>query len=144
MTGLWERAIASVLILFGVVIAYAAGSYGIGSLSETGAGYFPRLVGILLAIVGVFNLAACWQSDGDGLHIPWRSFLLVILGILAWTVLVERVGMVPASFVLVTLATIARPPVNPVHLIVTAVTCSLLAALIFIYGFALPLKLFTW
>lgn len=144
MAGLWERAIASALVLFGAVMIYAASSYKIGSFSEMGPGYFPILIGGLLVIVGLANLAAVWNSSAEFSGLPWQSFLLVFGGILAWAFLVERAGLVPASFALIALATFARPPVNWTKLAVTAVVSSLLSALIFIGGFGLPLKMFVW
>jgi hypothetical protein len=144
MAGLWERAVASALMLFGVVTIYAASSYQIGSFSDMGPGYFPTLIGALLVIIGLANLAAVWNSSVEVSGLPWRSFLLVFGGILAWALLVERAGLVPASCALIALATFARPPVNLIQLVSTAIISSLLSALIFIGGFGLPLKMFVW
>lgn len=141
---MWERTVATAVVLFAVVMVYLASRYHIGDLSNMGPGYFPVLIGVLLAVVGLVNLLASWPSGEGAPEIPWLAFLLVFGGISIWTFLVERVGLFPASVALIVLASLARRPLNPVQIATTAVVGSLLSALVFIYGFGLPLKIFVW
>ncbi|WP_442581644.1 tripartite tricarboxylate transporter TctB family protein [Mesorhizobium sp. ASY16-5R] len=141
---MWERTVATAVLVFAVVMVYFASRYHIGDLSNMGPGYFPVLIGVLLAVVGMVNLLANWHSREGAPEIPWLAFLLVLGGIAVWAFLVERVGLFPASVSLIVLASLARRPLNPVQIATTAVVGSLVSALVFIYGFGLPLKILVW
>lgn len=144
MTSMWERTVATAVLLFAVVMVYLASRYHIGDLSNMGPGYFPVLIGVLLAVVGLVNLLASWHGGEGAPEIPWLAFLLVFGGIAVWAFLVERAGLLPASAALIVLTSLARRPFNPVQIATTAVVGSLLSALVFIHGFGLPLKIFVW
>ena len=144
MTSMWERTVATAVLVFAVVMVYFASRYHIGDLSNMGPGYFPVLIGVLLAVVSMVNLLANWHSGEGAPKIPWLAFLLVFGGIAVWAFLVERVGLFPASVALIVLASLARRPLNPVQIATTAVVGSLVSALVFIYGFGLPLKILVW
>jgi hypothetical protein len=144
MTNIGGQTVAAAVFLFGVMMSYGASRYEVGDLSNMGPGYFPVLMGTLLALVGLLNLTATWHSNESAPDVPWMAFLLVFGGIFVWALLVERVGLFPASVALIVLTSLARRPVNPFQIATTAVAGSLLSALVFIYGFGLPLKIFVW
>jgi putative tricarboxylic transport membrane protein len=144
MTNIGGRAVAVAVLLFGVAMSYVASHYHVGDLSNMGPGYFPVLIGILLAVVGLINLTANFHDEESAPDVPWLAFLLVFGGILVWAFLVERVGLFAASVALIVMTSLARRPLNPVQIVTTAVIGSLLSALVFIYGFGLPLKIFVW
>lgn len=139
-----ESITAGAIIAFGAAVAYFGSSYPVGTLGQMGPGYFPVALGVITALIGLATLLEVLKSDATPPEVPWRSAMLVFAGIVAWALTAERFGLVIASFAVVTLTAIARPPVNIVVTLVTAVIASAASVLVFIYGFGLPLRAFNW
>ena len=51
----WESTAAGAIVLFGAVMAYVGSSYGIGTLSHMGSGYFPLVLGIVTVLLGILT-----------------------------------------------------------------------------------------
>lgn len=139
-----EAAVAASIILFGAVMAWYGSGYGIGSLSELGSGYFPVLLGCVAIFFGALTLFEVRHADTPPPTFPLRAFAGVFFGILVWALLVERVGLFPASVSLVVIGSLGRHTVAVKSTVVTAVLASAAAVLIFIEGFSLPLRAIVW
>ena len=89
--------------------------YGIGTLRQMGSGFFPVVLGVLLVLVGVAMLATtrararrtpargrrrrAEMAHLAGPVVQWRGWLCILGGVLAFVVLGEHGGLVPATFV---------------------------------------------
>lgn len=79
-----------------------------GGYAQVGPGVVPRLVGIILLVLGVFLAREAFTGGFRGVdeeaevHLPmdWVSFAWVSGGIFAYGLLVERLGFVIASVIL--------------------------------------------
>lgn len=140
----WESTAAGAIVLFGAVMAYVGSSYGIGTLSHMGSGYFPTVLGIVTALLGILTFLDVMNSESPRPDVSARAVIFIFGGFFAWAMLVERVGLLPSSIVLIILCSLARPPIRPVPMVVTALLVSLGAAVIFLYGFHLPLHVIRW
>lgn len=139
-----ETLAASAVIGFGALAILLSSEYPLGTLEQMGPGYFPMLLGVLTILIGIATLLDVRHSQAPPPEIPWRAFGLVFLGMLAWAFLAENFGLVPASFALIALASLARPPVRLTTVLITSALASALAVAVFIYGFDLPLHAFRW
>ncbi|MCX7266634.1 MAG: tripartite tricarboxylate transporter TctB family protein [Betaproteobacteria bacterium] len=80
-----------VYTIIGAAFAYGATSYTIGSAARMGPGYFPLLLGIILALIGsvvLFQSLAVETPDGD--HIggwAWKPLTYIIVGNLLFGIL---------------------------------------------------------
>ena len=67
---------------FGVAFAWGATTYNVGSGARMGPGYFPLIVGILIAVMGVLITARSFithSEDGDPIGaIAWRPLGFII------------------------------------------------------------------
>jgi putative tricarboxylic transport membrane protein len=140
----WESAVAVAIIGFAGAMAYIGASYPVGTLGDMGPGYFPLMVSLATAAMGVITLVEVATSPSATLHVSWRAILFTVASILSWALLAERFGLIPASLALILLASLARPPVKIVSSVVTAVLVSACAVGLFIYGFDLPLRPLRW
>lgn len=140
----WECVAAGAIIVFGVGMAYFGSSYGVGSLGQMGAGYFPVILGVVAALFGVATLLEVWHSDNPPPQIPWRAFFCVFSGILVWSLLVERVGLLPSSALLIIFGSLGRTPVRVRSMLLTAAFASVASVLLFIHAFSLPLQAVRW
>ena len=138
-----ECAVAACIIIFGAVMAYFGSFYGVGSLQNMGAGYFPVLLGFVTIFFGIATLLEVRHSPNPFPKIPWRPFVCVFSAILIWSLLVERIGLFPSSVLLVIIGSLGRK-INMRAMILTALLASAAAVLIFIEGFSLPLRVVAW
>lgn len=140
----WESSAAGAIILFGAVMAYVGSSYGIGTLSQMGPGYFPTVLGIVTVLLGILTFLEVRNSESPRPDASPRVAIFIFGGLFVWAMLVERIGLLPSSIMLIILCSLARPPIRPVPTVATAVLVSLGAAVIFLYGFNLPLRMLRW
>lgn len=139
-----ECAVAASIVIFGVVMAYFGSLYGVGTLEEMGAGYFPVLLGIVTAVFGIAIFLEVRHSDSPAPKIPWRAFICVFSALLIWALLVEHIGLFPSSVLLVIAGSLGRRKVRMRAMILTALIASAASVVIFIEGFMLPLRAFAW
>ncbi len=78
-------------VAVGVAFAWGATTYKVGDAARMGPGYFPLLLGILLAVLGVvvtFNALVVETEDGDKVgKFAWRPLFFIILSNLMFGVL---------------------------------------------------------
>jgi len=103
----------------GVAFAWGAAGYTIGSGARMGPGYFPLVLGVLLAILGgviTFKSLVVETVDGDKLGSwAWRPLFFIIMANLSFGALLgglpviglPSMGMVVAIFALTVIASLA-------------------------------------
>ena len=106
-------------IVVGGSFAYGASTYQVGTGARMGPGYFPLLLGIILAVMGVVVAVRAFMTGtpgGDRIGaIAWRPLFLVLSANLAFGALmigvpaigIPQFGLVIAIFALVTIASFA-------------------------------------
>lgn len=140
----WETLTALVIVLFGAAMAYWGSTYPVGTVARMGPGYFPLLLGLLSMALGILTIFEVRSSDATAPEIPWRAFLFVFSGIVAWALTVERFGLLPSSVALIVICSFGRPPLRIWTTVLTAGIVSVGAVVIFIEGFDLPLQVVKW
>jgi hypothetical protein len=80
-----------VFTLIGASFAYGATSYNIGTAARMGPGYFPLLLGIILALIGAFVLFKALVVEtptGDAIGAwAWKPLIFIIAGNLLFGIL---------------------------------------------------------
>jgi hypothetical protein len=75
----------------GASFAIGATSYSVGTGARMGPGYFPLLLGILLAVIGavvMFKALTVETQDGDKIgSVAWRPLIFIIAGNLLFGIL---------------------------------------------------------
>ena len=138
----------------GIVFAVGATNFTVGSAARMGPGYFPLLLGILLAILGVVVTLQSFKSkatDGDPIgRFAWRPLGFIIGANLAFGVLLVGVpalgipafGMIIAIYALVLIAGFARPNSSIKESLILATI--LAAGSYFAFVYALNLQFPVW
>lgn len=142
------------LLLAGIGYAgYAASQLRLGSFAEMGPGMFPFLIGAILALLGgaVLTLAlldADGKRAGDALTpsepIEWRSLVIVLAAMTAFTLVITWFGMLPAIFVLCLIAARASEKLTVPVTLALATGLSVAAWLVFVEVLGLHLQLWAW
>lgn len=113
-------------IVFALAVIYASLGYGLGRGGRIGPGYVPLVIGVLMLILGGLLVARAGRStDPVDTDIAWRQVGLVIAGIVAFALLLDRVGLLVAIMATVL---IAGPAAYGNTLLSTVVSGAVLAA----------------
>ncbi len=128
----------------GGAFAWGATNYTVGQAARMGPGYFPLLLGIILALIGAFVLFESLvvdTEDGEPIGaIAWRPLAFIIGANLAFGVLlgglpsigVPAMGLVVAIFALTFIASLAGSEFKFKEVGVLAVVLAILSYLAFI------------
>lgn len=132
-----------VFVAFGLAFSYAAWGYDLGTAIRMGPGLFPFALGILLVLLGIAVLVEGMVAGEGGAigAVPWRGLVLIIAAILFFGFFVRRLGLVPALFLTVLLASFSSSRTGVLAALVLALALTVFCTLIFSYGLGLPLPL---
>lgn len=119
--------------------AYAALGFPVGTAFRMGPGFFPLIVGSLLAVLGMIGVvrgvAAAPSSIGP---VPWRGIILISLSMIGFGLMVRPLGMVPALFVMSIVAAYGSRKMTVTYALVMAVVMT--AFCTFLFGYVLNLS----
>ena len=147
----------ALLVVTGIAVVIAGTGYGMGTLMQMGSGFFPVVLGVLLALVGAALLASTRGARAGGpveapaetAHLAgpvlqWRGWACIVAGALAFAVLGEHGGLVPASFVSVFVAAMGDRQNTWRSAAALAALMTALGVVVFHYGLHMLLPLFAW
>lgn len=136
-------------IAVGVIFAVGAYQYQMGTAARMGPGYFPRILGVMMALLGVLIAGvglknqAKWAAT-EGIGWTWKPLVLVTLAVVLFGFALPRLGMIAAIVILIALSGVAAHDRNSRQLAMISVIMCLFCAAVFIYGLKLQMKLFPW
>ena len=128
--------------LIGMILAFG---YPLGTASRMGPGYFPRVLGGLLMLLGAILSIRSFTETGaplSGFH--WRSIALVLGGVCLFAAIVNYVGLVIATTALIFVTGYASKEFNVKESIISSVVLSTVSVLLFIVGLKLQFPIFPW
>ena len=147
----------ALLLVAGIAVVVAGVGYGTGTLRQMGSGFFPVVLGVLLALIGVALLFSARRAQEGGVDEPpaemahlagpvvqWRGWLCIVGAALAFVVLGEHGGLVPASFASVFIAAMGDRGNSVRSAATLAAGLGLAGVIVFHYGLHLLLPLFAW
>ena len=133
----------------GVAFAWGATTYSVGSGARMGPGYFPLMLGVLLAILGAvitFESLVVETEDGEKIGAwAWKPLFFVIAANLVFGVLLgglpsinlPAMGLVLAIYALTFIASLAGEEFKLKEVVILATVLAVMSYL----GFILLLKL---
>jgi hypothetical protein len=119
--------------------------YPLGTSLNMGPGYFPALLGGILAVFGLVIMTR-GLIRGEKIAGVWgiRPLILLSLGIVAFGFLIDRFGMVPSLVVLFFISALGGKEFKFKEVLILTVLMIVASWALFIYGLGLPLRLFIW
>jgi len=133
-------------VLFAAVGAAAiviAANYPLGTAARMGPGYFPRILGILLILLG--SALALRSLKLQGAAIPrwhWKPTIIVLGSVVLFGLIVNRVGLALSTVILIVLASSASPEFRPKEAVASGIALAVLSVAVFVI--ALKLQLPIW
>lgn len=132
-------------LVVGVVFAVGATNYSMGTSAKPGAGYFPLILSVLMAILGavvLFKSLTIETEGGDPIGaIAWRPLIVIVLSIAVFGATINRLGLVLAVPLLIMISSLAGDEFKWLGVIVNAVVLTAFSWLIFVYGLKLTIPL---
>jgi hypothetical protein len=133
-------ALAIGLGLFGAI--HASTAYDLGTFRRMGPGMMPMLFGVLMVVLGVAVLVPGVFREYAAPKISLRAPLTITAGFALFAVSIERVGLVPATFLLTLVASQADRRLGIVGVLILAAALSTLAVVVFVLALGIPLEPF--
>jgi len=132
-------------VIVGVVFAVGATSYPMGSSAKPGAGYFPLILSVLMAILGavvLFKSLTIETEGGDPIgDIAWRPLIVIVVAITVFGLSINRLGMIISIPILIAITSLAGDEFSWPGVIANAVVLTAASWVIFIFGLKLTIPL---
>jgi hypothetical protein len=129
-------------VAIGVAFVVLAQSYRFGTAARMGPGYFPTMLGALMALLGLTLVVPAFANDGEGMQrFHLRPFLLVLLGVAAFGLALPYLGLAAAIAALVVVGSFAEPDLKPLETAAVAAFLVVFSILIFVTLLGLPIRL---
>ncbi|HEY4253069.1 MAG TPA: tripartite tricarboxylate transporter TctB family protein [Roseomonas sp.] len=141
-----------ILLVVGAAAAFQAQTYQIGTLTRMGPGFFPCALGIILACAGVVLLITTALHNartprvigGTPGHPPeWRGWICICLSVIAFAILGELTGLVPATFACVFIAALGDRDNKLLDIILLSIGVTVAGVIVFWWGLGILFPLFS-
>lgn len=155
-----RRKLAStgLLLVLGLGTVMQSTEYTIGTASRMGPGYFPFMLGILLIAFGMLifvlpdaaeelaaaELSGSEEQEPSSFSARARPWVAIVASMLIFILLGKYGGLVPATFVMISVAALGDKANSLKSSIFLAAGVTLAAVGMFHYGLQMQFPLFTW
>lgn len=137
-----------VMVAAGLFVAlYASSHYRVGLPARMGPGFFPTALGYILAGLGGIMVLFSFRKTVHAFEPPpfsLRPFLAVLLAIAAFSLLINRLGLVPTAMILTVIAAYANSNFQLGRALLLGVCLAALSWLIFSVGLQMTLPAFAF
>lgn len=135
--------LAGLIFLFvGVFAAVLSRDYPMGSAMRMGPGYFPFVLGVLLALLGAAICVRSMAQRGPGVEgVDPRALVLVLAAVGAFAVTIESAGIIIAATLLLAIGASASRESRYREVIALTLLLLALTVGVFVYGLGLPFRL---
>lgn len=126
------------IAIFGLIVAYMGTELSLGSVRRIGPGFFPTGLGLI-----IFFLALLTAFEHETAKFPRggsRALVFISLAILAFALVVERLGLIVATASLVLLTALAQGRPSLRSTVGVTLFLSALGVLLFLYLLRIPLN----
>jgi putative tricarboxylic transport membrane protein len=125
-------------IAFGAL--WVSWDYPLGTAVRMSSGYVPRLLCILLAVIGLYVFVRAFAVEGPPVStVRLRPLALITLAVAVFAYAIPLLGVVIASFLLTFIGGYASPRVRFVEMLAVAAALSFVTVAIFVWGIGLPI-----
>lgn len=132
-------------LVVGVVFAVGATNYSMGSSARPGAGYFPLMLSVIMAILGavvLFKSLTIETENGDPVGtIAWRPLLVVVASIAVFGLTLPRLGLFVSLPLLIIMVSFAGDEFGWKGVLASCVVLMAGSWVVFIWGLNLTIPL---
>ncbi len=132
-------------VVAGVIFAVGATNYSMGTSARPGAGYFPLILSVIMAVLGaivLFKSLTIESEGGDPIgSIAWRPLIVIVVAIAIFGVALPRLGMFITIPILILITSLAGDEFKIKGVIANAIVLTAGSWVIFIWGLNLTIPL---
>lgn len=122
-------------IAFGLVTLYFGRNLAVGTPVRMGPGYVPNMLSYILLVLGLIIAGFALLKGGEQVEAPQlRPIVMVTIGIIAFGLLFETTGMLPALVALVLLASLGGTEFKLIEVLGNIVVLAILCVIVFKVG----------
>jgi hypothetical protein len=135
----WSGVIFIAIGLFAILYGM---KYSLGTAARMGPGYFPRILGILMVLLGAVLALRAFRLEGPPLpKWKWRPTVVVLGSVVLFGAIVQPVGIAISTVILIVGASAASPEFRPREALIAGVVLAALAVVVFVIGLKLQLPI---
>lgn len=133
----------AIFVIVGLAAIVIGSDYRMGTAGNMGAGYFPTVLGGLLALIGAVGVVRSLFKSGEPVG-PFaiRSLVLVIAGTLLFGFLVRGAGLAVSIVLLVMISGLASIKFRWKPYLLIAIAMAAFSVLVFVKALGLPMPVF--
>jgi len=128
----------------GAGFAILSQQYHVGTAARMGPGYFPTMLGIILALLGVIIFAGAFSAGNDEAGITavgWRELGLILASVALFALTLPSLGIVVAIVALIGVSSVASHEFNLRDTLISLAILLLLAYVVFVQALELQFPL---
>ena len=127
-------------IAVGIAAIVIASNYTLGTAARMGTGYFPRILGILMIVLGAVIALRSLRVSGNPLPgWRWRPVVVVLGSVVIFGLVVTRIGLVLSTILLIIMASAASREFRPKEAIISGILLAILVVGVFVIGLKLQI-----
>ena len=144
-----EYAAAALVFLTGAGAVAVSSTYGIGSLAHVGPGFFPLVLGCIMAFIGiVMGISAVFFSEAEittaSVKLDPRGAICILLGISAFLAVAPFFGMIPGSLLVIFICALGDRSATLKSSLLLAVGVTAVGSFLFSYLLRIQMPLLAW
>jgi hypothetical protein len=131
-----------IFVAFGIAAIVLGSAYPLGTAARMGPGYFPRILGILLIVLG--GALALRSLSLVGTPLPgwrWRPVIVVLGSVVVFGMVVTHIGLVLSTIGLIVASSAASHEFRPKEALVSGLLLAALAVGVFVIGLKLVIPI---
>jgi Tripartite tricarboxylate transporter TctB family len=133
----WTGAIFTGL---GVATVAIARGYPMGTATRMGPGYFPTVLGAMLAVIGLIAIVRSFLQSGAPIKgFAWKPLILVLGATVLFGLLVREAGLALALVIMVMVSAFASVMFRWVPSVALAVGLAAFSVIVFVKALGLPM-----
>jgi hypothetical protein len=132
-------------VVVGVVFAIGATNYSMGTSARPGAGYFPLILSVIMAILGaivMFKALTIETEGGDPVgSIAWKPLIVIVVSIAVFGFALPKLGMFATIPLLIIMVSFAGDEFGWKGVLLNCIVLTAGSWVIFIWGLNLTIPL---
>ena len=127
-------------IVTGTIFVVLSRQYTLGTAAKMGPGYFPTILGAMMAGLGLLILVGSMKRGAAPLRverIDFKSNLLVLLAVAVYALTLPKLGFIVALFLLIGISSMASHEFSIKTTLISSVVLLVFSWLVFVKGLEL-------
>lgn len=127
----------------GVFVAVYAQRYDVGNLNNMGPGFFPVMLGLILAVLGFFIFLPALFRSGGKVQVDWRPLICILGSLISFSLLLRILGMVLTAAIAASIASLASD-MSMRSRVLLAIGIAAITYVVFILGLSMVIPTWPW